>query len=69
MKDSKSGTVYYLVSARSKKWGMNERKTFRTEKEAVDHARSIEKMLQISGSQSNIPKETVELADRYLTDT
>jgi integrase len=67
MKDSKSGTVYYLVSARSKKWGMNERKTFRTEKEAVDHARSIEKMLQISGSQSNIPKETVELADRYLT--
>ena len=67
LKDNKSGTTYYLVSARSKKWGMDKRPTFPTEREALDYARQIEKTLQSSGSQAKIPKETTELADRFLT--
>lgn len=33
---------YWLVSARSAKWGLNERKTFNNEEDALKHARQIE---------------------------
>jgi integrase len=61
----KSGGAYFLVSARSKKWGLRTRKTFPTEREAVDYARQIEKQIKSFGAQPNVPKEKLVLADAY----
>ena len=63
--DAKSGKSYFLVSARSAKWGMNERKSFATDKEALDYARQIAKKIEQSGAQTNIPKEKLAMADAY----
>jgi integrase len=60
----KSGT-YFLVDARSKKWGMNERPTFPTKKLALKHAEDIEGKIRQSGAQTDVPKEKVILADRF----
>jgi len=65
--DSKTGLHYFQVSARSAKWGMNERKTFSTEKEALDHARKIAELIQKQGAQPTMTKEREARADAYLT--
>jgi hypothetical protein len=56
---------YWLVSARSAKWGMKERKTFKTEKEALDYARQIEATIKQSGAQPSIPKEKIGYVAAY----
>ncbi len=61
----KTDDYYFLVSARSERWGMNERKTFPTEKEALDHARQIEEKLQNFGAQKDVPNEKAVMADAY----
>jgi hypothetical protein len=58
------GEPYFLVSARSAKWGLNERKIFPTQTLAERHAKEIEKQLLKFGSQTQIPKEKVLMADR-----
>jgi hypothetical protein len=65
--DSKTGNPYFQVSARSVKWGMNERKTFSTEKEALEHARKIAELIEKQGAQPKISKEKAAMADAYLT--
>ena len=50
---------YWLVSARSKKWGMKERKVYQSEKDSLDYARQIEKSIQTNGAQPNIQKEKI----------
>ena len=60
----KSGT-YFLVDARRKKWGLTERKTFPTKSLALKHADDIEEKFQKFGTQTDIPKEKVVLADRF----
>jgi integrase len=61
---------YWLVSARSKRWNMNERKTFPTKTLAEQYADSIDEKLRKFGAQPEIPKEKILLAERYqgLTD-
>jgi integrase len=66
MKHSKSGLPYFQVSARSAKWGMNERKTFPTENEALGYARQIEERIQVNGAQPIVPKEIKIQADAYV---
>lgn len=51
--DSTKGK-YWLTSARSKKWGLNERKTFTTEQAALNYARQIEKQITAYGKQPNL---------------
>src|SRR5215467_6299767 len=62
---NKSGETYFQVSARSAKWGMNERKTFPTEKEALDYARQIAERIEVNGAQPALPKEVKVKADSY----
>jgi hypothetical protein len=61
---------YWLVSARSKRWGMNERKTFPTKKLAEEYSDGIEENIRKFGAQTDVPKEKVFMAERYqgLTD-
>ena len=61
---------YWLVSARSKKWNMNQRKTFSTKKLAEEYADGIEENMLKFGAQQDVPKEKVVMAERYqgLTD-
>ena len=54
-----------MGSARSKKWGMNERPNFNSEKDALDWARQIAEQIEKSGSVSDVPKEKIVLANRY----
>jgi hypothetical protein len=63
----KSGEAYFLVSARSAKWGLQERRTFPTEKEALDCAREIEKQIKNFGAQPAVPAEKSVVADAYQT--
>jgi hypothetical protein len=63
--ESRNGKPYWLVDARSKKWGTNERPTFSTEKEALDRARAIAKQVEKSGAQAELPKEKSAMADAY----
>ncbi len=53
---------YWLVSARSKKWGMNERTTFKTETEALSHARQIEAALKRGRNWTNTSRPSMKLA-------
>jgi hypothetical protein len=46
-----------MVSARSRKWGLNERKTFGTEKEALDYRTQILKSIETNGAQPAVPKD------------
>jgi integrase len=62
---SESGEPYWLGSARSAKWHMSERRTFGTEKEALDWARGIEETIEKHGAQTDAPKEKVVMADAY----
>lgn len=65
--DSKTGNPYFQVSARSAKWGMNERKTFTAEKDALEHARKIAELIEKRGAQPQMSKEKAAMADDYLT--
>lgn len=56
---------YWQVCARSKKWGLNERKCFRREDEALDYARSIEANILDHGKQPNVPPEKLKAAIAY----
>lgn len=62
---SESGQPYWQGCARSAKWQMNERKTFSTEKDALDWARAIEETIAKHGAQADVPKEKVVMADAY----
>jgi integrase len=44
---------------------MNERRTFGTEKEALDHARQIEALIKQRGAQPEMPKEKLAQAESY----
>jgi hypothetical protein len=54
-----------MVSARSKKWGLNERTFFSKKELAISHAKSIEERLVKFGKESEVPKEKIVLADRF----
>lgn len=55
----------YMVSARSKKWGLDVRKTFPTEKEALDFRSQISESIEVNGAQPAVPKEIKIQADAY----
>jgi integrase len=55
----------FMVSARSVKWGLNVRKTFATEKEALDFRNQISESIEVNGTQSAVPKEVKIQADAY----
>jgi hypothetical protein len=57
--------IYYLVDARRKKWGFDERKTFPTKSLAIKHAEKIEEQFLKFGAQVDVPKEKMVLADRF----
>lgn len=57
--------TYWLVSARSKQWGLNERKNFNAEKEALDYAKQIAEQILTHGSSADVPKEKLVQADAY----
>ena len=63
--DSKTGKPYWQVDARSKKYGMNERPTFGSEKEALDRARAIAEQVAKFGAQPEVPREIKVQADAY----
>ncbi|HEX5219947.1 MAG TPA: hypothetical protein VFZ59_10300 [Verrucomicrobiae bacterium] len=63
--DHPKAGIYYQVSARSKKWGLNERKTFNTEKDALSYARQIEKHVQDNGRRTEIPKDKLVHVTAY----
>ncbi len=56
---------YWQVSARSAKWGLNERKTFSKKELALKHAQGIEAQLVKFGKHPDVPKEQIVLAERY----
>ena len=56
MEHPQNGT-YWLVFARRKKFGFNERKTFSTKARALEHAIGIEQNLLKFGAQTDVPKE------------
>ena len=55
----------WLVSARSAKWGLNERKTFPQEELALKYARDLEAQVIQNGRQSDVPKEEIQAAASY----
>lgn len=65
LEDSKTGNPYWLVSARSRKWGLNERKAFPEERAALDYAKAIEARLQATGAQPLVPVEMKRDATAY----
>ena len=65
--DNRTGNPYYLVSARSLKWGLNERKAFPTEGEALDYAKRIEARLQANGALPLVPVEVKRDAAAYAS--
>ena len=56
---------YWMVSARSRKWGLNQRKTFNNEKDAEKYARQIEKQIIENGKQPTVPTEKIQSARSY----
>ena len=60
----KSGRSW-MVSARSKKWGLNERKFFPKKDLAIKHAQGIEAQLVKFGKEPEVPKEKIILAERF----
>ncbi|HUA66552.1 MAG TPA: hypothetical protein VME24_11940 [Alphaproteobacteria bacterium] len=54
-----------MVSARSRKWGLNVRKTFATEAEALTYRAEIEESIKTNGSQASVPREKLVLATAY----
>lgn len=56
---------YWLMSARSTKWGVNERKTFNNEDDALDYARQIEQRMLNHGKEPELPAEKLQAAESY----
>jgi integrase len=65
LKDSKSQNWYWMVDARSKRWGLAERKSFSSEKDALEHARAIAEQVAKYGAQPNVPEDVKRRADEY----
>jgi integrase len=63
--NGKTGGKYYMVSARSKKWGLDERRAFPTEAQALDYARQIAGHITANGATPAIPKDQLELVEKY----
>lgn len=63
--EPKTGNPYWQVDARSKKYGLNERPKFGSEKEALDKARSIAEQVAKFGAQPEVPVETKRQAEAY----
>jgi len=55
----------YMVSARSKRWGLNVRKTFPTEREALAFRNQISESMEKNGAQPEVPKEVKAQAEAY----
>jgi len=55
----------YMVSARSSKWGLNERKTFPTESLAREYRTQINEQIQLHGKTPTVPQQTKVYADAY----
>jgi hypothetical protein len=55
----------FLVSARSRRYGLNERKNFPTEKEATDYARGIAERIVQHGKDPDVPKDRIQFASSY----
>jgi hypothetical protein len=55
------------MSARKKKLGMNERKTFSNEDDALDYARQIEQRLVNHGKQPDLSPEKLQAVRSYET--
>ena len=55
----------FLVSARSRRYGLNERKHFPTEKEATDYARGIAERIVQHGKDPDVPKDKIQYASAY----
>jgi len=55
----------YVVSARSKKYGLNKRRNFKTEKQAMDYARDLERTLVPNQQQVEIPKDKLQVLGVY----
>jgi len=51
--NTKNGMKYWIGSARSKRWGMNERLHFNNEKDAVEWARQIAERIDQNGAQAS----------------
>ena len=64
MKHPKMG-FYWQVSARSVRWGLNERKTFNNEKDAEKYARQIQAKIVENGKQPTLPTEKIQSARSY----
>lgn len=61
----KNGMKYWIGSARSEKWGMNERPHFNSEKDALEWARQIAEKIEKNGAVRQLPKEKEAAADAY----
>ena len=55
----------FLVSARSRRYGLNERKNFPTEKEATDYARGIAERIVQHGKEPDLPRDKIQFALAY----
>ena len=63
--NKKTGRHYWLVSARNAKLGLKKRKSFSSEKEALEMARELEQDITKNGAQPNLPKEKLAQAEAY----
>jgi hypothetical protein len=61
----RNGSPYWMVSARSKKWGMDERRTFGDEAEALQYAREVEARIVATGAQPTVPESVKSSATAY----
>jgi integrase len=63
--DAKTGNPMFLVASRSKRWGLNDRKTFTNEKDALTYREQILAQIQSNGAQPGIPKDKLVLLKEY----
>lgn len=56
-----------MVNARSKKLGLNTRKIFGSEKEALDFRNGLLDQVRTTGAQTDLPREKLIMADAYDT--
>ncbi len=55
----------FLVSIRSRRYGLNERKNFKTEKQATEYARGIADRLVQNGKGPDVPNDRIQFASSY----
>lgn len=63
--NTKTGQEYYIVDARSKRYGMDDRFSFSTENEAITKAKAIAEQITKFGGQAHIPRDVVHRSDSY----